>query len=437
MNEIPQSNLSRTTKLAALPMAAIARATIGLGKRIGGKSGDYVAQEMQAKAADQIFRVLGELKGGAMKMGQALSVLEAALPEEFAAPYRETLTKLQDSAPALDAETIHKVIAEELGEDWRKRFVEFNDVPAAAASIGQVHKAVWRDGREVAVKIQYPGADKALLNDLNQASALGRAMGVWIPGLDAKPLIEEAKTRVAEELDYLLEAEFQRKFAAAFEGDEEFLIPHVVSASPHVIVSEWVDGTPLSKIIASGTQAQRDRGGFLYQRFLLSGPGRAGLMHADPHPGNYRITKDGRLCVFDFGAVAQMPGGFPESTIKLLSIAFKNDGAQVIEAMREEKFLKPNIKIDPEAILQYLAPFTEPAATDNFQYSREWLQSVFAKINNPKNPNFNIAFKLNLPPSYLLIHRTWIGTIGVLSQLNAKVPSRIELKRYLPGLDLA
>ncbi len=437
MSEIPQSSLSRTTKLAALPMAALARATIGLGKRLGGKSGDYVAQEMQAKAADQIFRVLGELKGGAMKLGQALSVLEAALPEEYAAPYRETLTKLQDSAPAIDIKAIHQVIAQELGDDWRKRFVEFDDVPAAAASIGQVHKAVWRDGRTVAVKVQYPGADKALINDLNQASALGRALGVWIPGLDAKPLIAEAKERVAEELDYLQEAEFQKKFAIAYEGDSEFLVPHVVSASPHVIVSEWVDGTPLSKVISKGTQAERNRAGLLYQRFLLSGPPRVGLMHADPHPGNYRITKDGRLCVFDFGAVARMPGGFPAATAKLLAIAFTQDGESVIAAMREEGFLKPNIKVDPEAIMQYLAPFTEPAAAAEFQYSREWLQSVFSKINNPKNPNFNIAFKLNLPPSYLLIHRTWLGTIGVLSQLNAKVSSRSELNRFIPGLNLA
>lgn len=437
MNEIPQSSLSRTTKLAALPMAAIGRAAIGLGKRIGGKSGDYVAQEMQARAADQIFRVLGELKGGAMKMGQALSVLEAALPEEYAAPYRETLTKLQDSAPAMSTETIHQVIAKELGDDWRKRFVEFDDEPKAAASIGQVHKAIWRDGREVAVKIQYPGADIALVNDLNQASALARAIGVWIPGLDAKPLIAEARERVAEELDYLQEAEFQRKFAYAFEGDDEFVVPHVVSASPHIIVSEWVDGTPLSKVISKGTQKERNRAGLLYQRFLLSGPLRAGLMHADPHPGNYRITEDGRLCVFDFGAVAQMPGGFPKSTAKLLSIAFKGDAENVVTAMREEGFLKPNIKVDPEAIMQYLAPFTEPAAEKEFQFSREWLQGVFSKINNPRDPNFNIAFKLNLPPSYLLIHRVWIGTIGVLCQLNAKIPSRSELNKFIPELDLA
>ncbi len=437
MNEIPQSSLSRTTKLAALPMAAIGRAAIGLGKRIGGKSGDYVAQEMQARAADQIFRVLGELKGGAMKMGQALSVLEAALPEEYAAPYRETLTKLQDSAPAMSAQTIHQVIAKELGDDWRKRFVEFDDEPKAAASIGQVHKAIWRDGREVAVKIQYPGADIALVNDLNQASALARAIGVWIPGLDAKPLIAEARERVAEELDYLQEAEFQRKFAYAFEGDDEFVVPHVVSASPHIIVSEWVDGTPLSKVISKVTQKERNRAGLLYQRFLLSGPLRAGLMHADPHPGNYRITEDGRLCVFDFGAVAQMPGGFPKSTAKLLSIAFKGDAENVVTAMREEGFLKPNIKVDPEAIMQYLAPFTEPAAEKEFQFSREWLQGVFSKINNPRDPNFNIAFKLNLPPSYLLIHRVWIGTIGVLCQLNAKIPSRSELIKFIPELDLA
>ena len=417
-------------------MAAIGRAAIGLGKRIGGKSGDYVAQEMQARAADQIFRVLGELKGGAMKMGQALSVLEAALPEEYAAPYRETLTKLQDSAPAMSAETIHQVIAKELGDDWRKRFVEFDDEPKAAASIGQVHKAIWRDGREVAVKIQYPGADTALVNDLNQATALARAIGVWIPGLDAKPLIAEARERVAEELDYLQEADFQKKFAAAFEGDDEFVIPHVVLASPHIIVSEWVDGTPLSKVIANGTQKERNHAGLLYQRFLLSGPLRAGLMHADPHPGNYRITPDGRLCVFDFGAVAQLPGGFPKSTAKLLSIAFKGDAENVIGAMREEGFLKPTIKVKAEAIMQYLAPFTEPAAEAEFQFSREWLQGVFSKINNPKDPNFNIAFKLNLPPSYLLIHRVWIGTIGVLCQLNAKIPSRSELQRFIPELEL-
>lgn len=417
-------------------MAAIGRAAIGLGKRIGGKSGDYVAQEMQARAADQIFRVLGELKGGAMKMGQALSVLEAALPEEYAAPYRETLTKLQDSAPAMETALIHKVIADELGEDWRKRFIEFDDVPKAAASIGQVHKAIWRDGREVAVKIQYPGADNALLNDLNQASALARAIGVWIPGLDAKPLIAEAKERVAEELDYLQEAQFQRKFAAAFEGDEEFVIPHVVSASEHIIVSEWVDGTPLSKVIATGSQKERDHAGLLYQRFLLSGPARAGLMHADPHPGNYRITNDGRLCVFDFGAVAQLPGGFPSSTAKLLSIAFKKDAENILIAMREEGFLRPKIEVEPEAILNYLAPFTEPAMVEEFQFSREWLQGVFSKINNPKDPNFNIAFKLNLPPSYLLIQRVWLGTIGVLCQLNAKIPSRAELVRFIPGLTL-
>jgi hypothetical protein len=132
-----------------------------------------------------------------------------------------------------------------------------------------------------------------------------------------------------------------------------------------------------------------------------------------------------------------MPGGFPAATAKLLAIAFTQDGESVIGAMREEGFLKPNIKVDPEAIMQYLAPFTEPAAAAEFQYSREWLQSVFSKINNPKNPNFNIAFKLNLPPSYLLIHRTWLGTIGVLSQLNAKVSSRSELNRFIPGLNLA
>ena len=419
--------------MAALPVSYAGRTALGFGKRVGGKPAEAVTAELQQRTAEQMFKVLGELKGGAMKVGQALSIFEAALPEEFAAPYRATLTRLQDAAPPLPAETIHRILADELGNDWRDRFAEFSDVPAAAASIGQVHKATWHDGRVVAVKVQYPGADKALMADLNQLARMGKMFAAWIPGIEIRPLIDELRERVAEELDYLRESQSQRAYAAAFEGDPEFLIPHVLSASPHVLITEWVDGTPLSAVIAAGTQEERDLAGTLLERFLLCGPARAGLLHADPHPGNFRMTPDGRLCVLDFGAVAHLPDGLPLAMGTLLRLAQSGDAETVLEGLRVEGFVRPHIDVDPEQVLSYLDPFVEPARHETFTFSRDWMRGQFTRLNDIRNPDFTVGLKLNLPPSYALIHRVWLGTIGVLCQLGATVPMRAELEQWAPG----
>ena len=432
MPEIPKTALTRGMRIAALPASYAGRTAWGFGKKIGGRPAEMVTAEIQQRTAEQIFSVLGELKGGAMKLGQAMSIFEAALPEEVAGPYRATLTKLQDAAPAMPAETVHAVLADSLGPDWRERFTEFDDRPAGAASIGQVHKAVWHDGRTVAVKVQYPGADKALMADLNQMARMGKLFASWVPGLDIKALVEELKERVIEELDYLGESQYQRQFAVAFEGDPEFRIPHVLAAAPHVLVSEWVDGRPMSDIIANGTTEERDRMGLLYERFLLSGPERAGLLHADPHPGNYRMTDDGRLCVFDFGAVAVLPDGLPPAMGSLLRIAQGGDAQTVIEGLRAEGFVLPHVEVDPQQLLDYLDPFVEPSRHEYFHFNREWLRGQFTRLNDVRNPDFTVGLKINLPPSYALIHRVWLGSIGVLCQLDATVPVRAEIERWVP-----
>ena len=433
MTDLPRKAVTRTAKLAALPLGVAGRATWGLGRRIGGAPAEAVAAELQQRTAEQIFRVLGELKGGAMKFGQALSIFESALPEELAAPYRNTLTRLQDAAPPMPASVVHEVMAAQLGPRWRRRFTSFDDLPAAAASIGQVHRAVWRDGRDVAVKVQYPGAGEALRSDLNQIARLGRMFGSWIPGIDIKPLLDELRDRIVEELDYRLEAEAQRGFHAAFAGDPDFAVPAVLHDTERVIVSEWLEGRPLSDIIAVGEPDERDRAGLLYVRFCFSGPARADLLHADPHPGNYRMTPDGRLGVLDYGAVARLPGGLPPSIGQLLRRAVDGDVDAMLQGLRDEGFVKPHIRIDPSELYEYLAPFIEPATVETFHFTRDWMRGQFSRINDPRQPGYTVGLRLNLPPSYLLVHRVWLGGVGVLSQLDAHAPFRGELVRWLPG----
>ncbi|MGH3979031.1 MAG: ABC1 kinase family protein [Pseudonocardiaceae bacterium] len=433
MTDIPRRAAQRTVRLASLPLGAAGRVAAGWGKRLTGATSDEVSAEFSARTAEQLFVVLGELKGGAMKFGQALSVFEAAIPDELAGPYREALTKLQSAAPPMATGTVRRVLDEQLGARWRRRFATFSEEPAAAASIGQVHHAVWHDGREVAVKVQYPGADEALRSDLRQLQRFSRLFQALVPGLEVKPLLAELRDRMVEELDYRDEADNQRAFAAAFDGDPHIAVPAVVASAPKVMVSEWVTGTGLSTIIRSGARAERDGIARRLTELHFSAPGRAGLLHADPHPGNFLLLGDGRLCVIDFGAVAKLPGGLPRTLGVLTRLAVDKRSDELLELLRSEGFVRPGTELSAEDVLAYLAPLVEPLRCEEFHFTRAWMQSQAERIGEFGSTDFRTGRALNLPPHYLLIHRVTSGSMGVLCQLDATAPFRGFAERWQPG----
>lgn len=435
MTELPRRAITRTAKLAGLPLGVAGRAALGVGKRIGGRPAEQVALELQQRTAAQLFQVLGELKGGAMKIGQALSVLEPALPEDLVGPYRATLTRLQESAPPMPSRNVERLLVQELGPHWREKFAEFEMTPVAAASIGQVHRAMWRDGREVAVKLQYPGAGPALLGDFRRLSQVFRVTAGWIPGLDLTPLIREFEGRLAEELDYGLEASRQRTFAEVFADDETVFAPGVVHQTNTLLISDWVGGRPLADVIARGTPQERNHASDRYLEFLFSGPQLARLLHADPHPGNFRVLEDGRLGVMDFGAVGVVPDGLPPAIGQALRHALEDDAPAVLDVLRHEGFVRAGIDIDPDALLDFLRPFTEPIAHEEFTFDRAWMGRQAQRLRDPREEHFGLGLRLNLPPEYLLIHRVWAGGLGVLSQLGGTVPAAEIAYSWLPSLD--
>src|SRR4029450_11425107 len=205
------------------------------------------------------------------------------------------------------------------------------------------------------------------------------------------------------------------------------------AAMPQVLVTEWLSGMPLSTVISSGLPAQRDLAGLRLASLHFSAPSRAGLLHADPHPGNFRLLDDGRLGVLDFGAVARLPGGHPEPGGRLSRLAIEGKAEEVLAGLRAEGFVRNDVEIDAEGVLEFITPMLEPIMSDEFQFSRAWLRAEAVRVANPRGPAYQLGRNLNLPPAYMLIHRVTLGSIGVLCQLEARAPYRSVVERWLPG----
>ena len=461
---VPTGALRRTSRLAVLPLRHAAR-TAAAASRLSRAATDQVA----SRTAEQVFATLGELKGGAAKLGQAMSVFEAALPEEVAAPYRSALRRLTDAAPAMPAEVARRVVAADLtaayGPGWQERLVAFHDIPAAAASIGQVHRGQWRiDGGqvvEVAVKVQYPGVGQALRSDLRQARLLARVMA-RLTRLNVSGLADELAGRIVEELDYMREGRVQTEVAAAFThrlpnelaaaraagaheppGRTSVTVPAVYAATPRVLITRWLEGTPLSALLDGRRDLlpegwrelddcdAADLAARLLGHAIYAPAACTGWMHADLHSGNFLLLPGGRLGMLDFGAVAATPGGIPAPFGQLAAAVLAGDGPAAIRLARQVGALAPDAEVDPRLIIELLHPLAATGADTSFTYSRAWLRGLMAHLTEPR---FAPALRnLTPPPQYALLWRATLSAAGLFAQLGATVPTRGFHLAYSPG----
>lgn len=429
----PVRRMLRNAELATLPVAYSGRRAAGVGKRALGRSAAEVDHEIRARTAEHMFEVLGELKGCAAKLGQLFAIYQLALPNELADPYRKALARLHDSAPIMLPSTVHTVMSDQFGTDWHKNFRKFDDRRAAAASLGQVHRAVWHDGRSVAVKVMYPGAREAVESDLAQLRSFSSVAPAFLPGADVRALTEALCESVRDELDYADEARYQRVFADAYAGSDDCHVPAVVEQRGDVLVTEWLDGTPMSRIIDKGSPAQRDRLGVLMARFVLSGWEQHGLLYCDPHPGNFRLLDDGRLGVVDFGACTPWPApGFTDLAVELCDAIFNGGPAELEAAIRKHGFVAPGHNFDSTALDTTLNACSEPLRHNRFQITTRWLRSQVLHAANPSLSN--VLRELTMPAWCTPFARAALTMIGTLSQLETESTYADELVHCVPAL---
>lgn len=426
---LPESTLGRSARLIGLPLGVAARAGVGAGRRLFGADADQVDAQLKDAAAEQLFAVLGELKGGAMKFGQMMSMFEAFMPEDLAGPFRERLRQLQDAAPPMPSSKAEAVLRSELGSDWRKNFSEIDLRPAAAASLGQVHRGRLTDGTEVAIKVQYPGAAAAVASDLRQVRRLTSVISPLTGGLDIVSIAREMAIRITEEVDYNLEAAAQSQVAEALAGHPRFVVPKVRMFTERVLVSDWVEGRKLISV-TERPSTERNRAALDYVTFLFAGPRLAGILHGDPHPGNYLLTPDGKLGVVDFGLVARLPDGLPEPMGRLIRNAVNDDAEAMLAGLREEGFV--TAEVSAQELMEFFVAFVEPAKVEQFAFNREWSRQQFGRVHSSMGPN-EVATKLNIPPHYMIIYRAWLGAVSVLCQLDVQANFAAILREYLPG----
>ncbi len=318
------------------------------------------ASRQQLKAARSLVALLAGMRGAAMKVGQTLSAVDlGVVPEDVRPEFQQILATLQQDAEPVAFSAITRVVEEDLGTQLRTVFAELDPEPLAAASIGQVHRGTLHDGRDVAVKVQYPGIAEAIHADLRNLRLGLKLLSTIAPGIDTATIAAEIRERITEELDYELEAESQRTMARVYRGHPFALVPDVVleHSGERVLVSEYVEGKRLSEVAATASQLERDRLGEILVRFHLNGPMRHRLLNGDPHPGNVLFPADGRVAFLDFGFCKRLSSREAGDLVRTTRATCEGDAAALLEIVAALGALPPDPRLAAPFLEHYAAIF--------------------------------------------------------------------------------
>lgn len=430
------SQLARSAQLGAVGARGATRFAAHKARRTFADAGrrEALDAEFQLRTAEDVVAALGGMKGALMKIGQMASYLDQGLPE----PVREALAQLRSDAPPMAPELAARVIEVELGQAPDRLFAEWDPVPIAAASIGQVHRAVTHDDRAVAVKVQYPGIDAAIRSDLASAGMLFGGLGVAFPGLEPEPLVAELRARLVEELDYAREADNTQLFADAYRGHPFIHVPDPVRelSSARVLTTDLAVGDPFETVVAAD-QATRDHAAEVIYRFVFRSLYRLHAFNGDPHPGNYLFGADGRVTFLDFGLVKRFEGADLAAFSDMVeAISIDRDHARFRRLIEEIGLLRPGQPFTDDEVIDYFGHFYELVDAEGpFTVTAEYASESVRRIFDQTGPYAAIQRAANLPPSFVIIQRINLGLYAILGELEATADWRRICEELWPFVD--
>jgi predicted unusual protein kinase regulating ubiquinone biosynthesis (AarF/ABC1/UbiB family) len=447
----PTSRFGRLARLAGLSTKGIPLALEGA-KRALGIDRDRTEEDERKtrerltadtkKAAEAMLKTLGEMKGLPLKVGQMMSYIDGIAPPGYEEKFKETLKKLQDKAPPLSPEAAIKVITEELGAPPREIFAEWEYEPFAAASIGQVHRAVTRGGDVVAVKVQYPGIDKAIKNDLKSIHLLGGMLGPLAAKTHAKDTIAELSEVFLSELDYAREAEMANTFRRMHADDPEVVIPrvHQSLSTARVLTTELLEGIGYQQLCDEGTEEERTAAGLTIWRFMFRSLLKHGYLYADPHPGNYRFLGNGRVGFLDFGCVKQISPEMMQGVKRYMIAAMDGDWDEFDRACIEVLDYKPD---DPswKVYRDYTIFLLDPICMEEFRCSKERARQAVTHIATGVKGLVlkegetlpSIPHVPKMPREFVFMNRLQWGLASVLGGLGTKARFRDLTEPWIRG----